>query len=374
MGRLRGQTPYAGDDDTMPRTGPRWFIIMCNPTRNWVYKSLVKPVHDYKMGISNPNLFVNPNTGEPWIEIFEGSTYANAGNLEKDFIQGLEARYKGQMKSRFLDGGWEAYEGLIYPDYRQNVHMLDYEDMLELYERIIRFGGNRDNILEGYDHGVAKPACYLFGFTNPVGDVFIMDGFYEKEQSISTSARMMRDTRLKYGFGNGIQAASFQSASDLKVLADPSIFRRVSGNSATVGTTTSGLFREHDIKMIRGNNDVLNGIAKVQSYLYIDPYHRHPVDTTIVGAPRIYFSKHLEFIDSEISDYYWKKDTAGEYEDVPTDRNDHAMDTIKYILSKRPRVATFRAGSKPSVLPVKYSHWREQPEMAQASGKKHRYG
>ena len=48
LGRLRGMTPYAGDDPTMPRTGPRWFIVTANPTRNWFYKKLIRPYQLYK--------------------------------------------------------------------------------------------------------------------------------------------------------------------------------------------------------------------------------------------------------------------------------------------------------------------------------------
>ena len=32
MGRLRGNTEYSGDDPSMPRVGPRWFMATLNPT------------------------------------------------------------------------------------------------------------------------------------------------------------------------------------------------------------------------------------------------------------------------------------------------------------------------------------------------------
>jgi phage terminase large subunit len=97
LGRLRGSAVYEGDDDTMPRTGPRWMMLLCNPTRNWVYRKLIKPLHDYKRGIMNPDLLIDVNTGEPMIELFEGSTYTNKENLPEDFIQTLEAAYKGDI-------------------------------------------------------------------------------------------------------------------------------------------------------------------------------------------------------------------------------------------------------------------------------------
>lgn len=381
LGRLRGQTPYnpVDDwDDTMPLTGPRWFIVMCNPTRNWVYRKLVKPIHDLAAGISNPDLMVDEETGKPLIEIFEGSTYDNAANLPEDFISTLESTYKGQMKSRFLKGEWGAYEGLIYPDYNPSVHMIPHHEMEMYYNELVRYGGASHNILEAYDHGIAKPACYLFGFTDYSGDVFVLDGFYEKELSIAQIAKAIRTTRREYGFSSEF-VPGFMGTDDLKILADPSIFRRVTGNAKTVGTTTSGLFRDEGIRMVRGNNDVLNGIAKVQSYLYIDPYHKHPIYTDesgkpLVGAPRVYFSKKLAFIDQEIVDYYWNKDTRGEYEDVPMDRNDHAMDAIKYMFTSKPRVATATMRNSPRVLPDRLTRWQEQPEMATTNTKGHRYG
>ena len=112
LGRLRGMTPYDGSDTNMPVTGPRWFILTTNPTRNWVFRELVKPIHELKLGhISDKLLCETDENGKmifenrlpkPIIEIFEGSTYENKDNLEADFIKTLESSYKGQMRSRFL--------------------------------------------------------------------------------------------------------------------------------------------------------------------------------------------------------------------------------------------------------------------------------
>jgi len=362
LGRLRGQTLYAGNDPTMPSTGPRWFIVMCNPTRNWVYRKLVKPLHDYEKGIPNSDLLCDTE-GKPIIELFEGSTYDNAANLPEDFIATLESTYKGQMKSRFLDGKWGAYEGLVYPEYDPTIHQIKHDDLVEYYQQQVHIGAYA-NVLEAYDHGLAKPACYLFSFTNHVGDVFVIDGYYQAEQTIKQLATKIKQIRQLYGIGLNDE----EDADIPKVLADPSIFRRSTGNASTVGITTAGLFKDEGVQMQRGNNDKLNGIAKVQSYLYIDPYHRHPITGSPGGAPRLFISSKLEFIDHEIVDYYWKKDTAGEYEDEPTDRNDHAMDAIKYLLTNRPRVATYKINRKQSPIPNKLRRWREA-EMAETTSR-----
>jgi PBSX family phage terminase large subunit len=368
LGRLRGSTPYQGDDETMPSSGPRWVILMCNPTRNWVYRKLVKPLQDYAIGIINPDLLWDEDAGRPMVELFEGSTYENAANLPADFIKTQEASYKGQMKERFLLGKWGAYEGLVYPDYDPQVHMLDHDLMLNYFQQLVGFG-SYGNIIEAYDHGIAQYACYGFAFTDHYGNVFILDGYYEKEKTIRFLADSIKGIRKEYGYEEDQFGSNDDSNS--AVLADPAVFRRTSGNSQTVGTTVAGLFADNGIKMRRANNDILAGIAKVQSYLYIDPSHPHPILEGQHG-PRLYISKKLTFLDAEFADYYWKKNNVtGDNEDAPIDRNDHAMDMVKYLMTYRPRVASFHMPKL--AVPKKYRQWRERGE-ANPNSRKHRYG
>ena len=361
LGRLRGQTTYQGEDQTMPTTGPRWMILMCNPTRNWVFRKLIKPLQDLKNGLKNDDLLVDADTGLPMVELFEGSTYDNKDNLPADFIKTQEAAYKGQMRSRFLLGEWGAFEGLVYPQYDPSVHLIDHDVMLEYYQECKDF--TNIGIIEAYDHGIASPACYLYAFADPYGNVLILDGLYEKEMTVSVASREIKNIRKRY---------DFDVPEEHRIMADPAVFKRTTGSSKTIGTTTSGLFKENGIRMERANNDILNGIAKIQSYLEYDAMHKHPI-TGNPNAPYLYVSTKLTFFDHEIVDYFWKKDTAGEYEDVPMDRNDHAMDTLKYLLTRRPRIATFKPVRMP--VPKRYTRWSEQGGSGKQSDRRsHRYG
>lgn len=350
LGRLRGSAKYTGDDPTMPITGPRWMILCCNPTRNWVYRKLVKPLHDYAKGIMNPDLLVDTETGKPMIELFEGSTYENKENLPEDFIQTLEAAYTGQMRTRFLMGEWGAFEGLVYPQYRNDVHLLDPKDMYDYLADLVGSGFS-PTVLEAYDHGIAKPACYSLAFADHAGNVFELEGFYEKERTIEWLANEIKDRRRRLHNSLGFVEDDFAP-----ILADPAIFKRTSGNSRSVGVTVSGLFRENNIIMTRANNDIVSGIAKVQAYLEIDATHRHPI-TGEIGSPRLFFNRELTWNDSEIVDYYWKKDTAGQPMDEPNDKNDHAMDKTKYLLTHRPKIAKFIKRERK--LPGRYMRWSE---------------
>lgn len=374
LGRLRGMTPYIGDDPTMPRTGPRHFVITSNPTRNWVYKELIKPVHVYnETGIIQANLLCERDDQEQpildadgkanlMIGVVEGSTYENKDNLEPDFIKTLENTYRGSMRTRFLDGGWAAYDGLIYPHFDMMTHVIPYSDIMD-YLGDLQQQFYDVNFIEGYDFGIAVPSCYLCGFADAWGNIFIVDGFYEKGEDMPVedqrdAIKQLRDT---YGIrGNPA------------IMADPAIFRRTSASKRTVGQSTADILYDggNGVRVVRGNNDIHNGIIKVSAYLAPMRMHAHPL-TGEHGAPHMYFADTLEFVENEFGTYMWKTNSRGEREDVPRDKDDHAMDTIKYILSRRPEIARLPKYVKPSV--PSYMKW-QQRDVTPPNARSHRYG
>lgn len=359
LGRLRGMASYIGDDPTMPRTGPRWFVITCNPTRNWFYRKVVRPLHEFKAtGRRSNDLIVDSATGQPIVELFEGSTYENAENLEPDYIATLEATYRGQMRERFLLGRWAAYEGLVYPEWNDDVHVLPHDLIVDHYNRLM-LSSFVPSVYEAYDHGIAVPSCYLWGFADDRGNVFLVDGHYAAETSIEEHAHLIKATRELY-----------DSDRARRVLADPSLFRRHVGDKRTVGKTVADLFWECGIGMEPGNNDKMNGVHKVKQYLTVQKNRPHPIYEGIIGSPCLYVSDRLDWFSAEINDYYWKKNTAGEQIDEPIDKNDHALDTTRYILSRRPKLAVFVKRVEPIKPWMKWSEYETTTQREKA----HRYG
>jgi hypothetical protein len=159
IGRLRGQTPYrpsGEEDETMPPTGPRFFMMGLNPSQNWTYRKLVKPVLEYNQsGRKHEDLIVSPKTGEPIIEVFESDTYANRKNLAPDYIETLEATYKGQMRERYLLGKWAAFEGLVYSTFDTSKHLLKRSFALDYLQTLVA-GNVKVRPLEGYDYGIVS--------------------------------------------------------------------------------------------------------------------------------------------------------------------------------------------------------------------------
>lgn len=359
MGRLRGSARYIGDDPTMPATGPRWMILTANPSMNWVYHKLVKPVYEFqKKGEITEDLIVDPSTQLPMIELFEGSTYENSLNLSQDYITGLEATYKGQQRERYLMGGWAAYEGLVYPGFDERIHVVEHGALMSHLRE--RAGVLRSNFLRGfspragYDYGLASPACYLQAAVDPeYGICYVYDGFYEKEYKLDDQSNHILALQLEHrGVYNGNAARPFSYP---PTYADPAIFRRGSER----GSVISDIFTNAGVSMFRGANSIHSGIAKITELLAEDEYLINPF-TKKESCPRLILSSKVQFLAAEFTSYYWKKNAYGNYTDEPTDKDDHALDALKYLLTGMPKVEELRAIGKQR---QQIYSWREKDEV-----------
>lgn len=350
LGRLRGSTPYrpVDDDDlSMPRTGPRWFLFGVNPTRNWVYKDLVYPHLQYKdHGIKRKGLLLDEKTGDPLMYLVEADIYSNAINLEADYINSLEIAYKGQMFDRFVKGKWAAYEGLVYGEYNQSVHTLSRDRAMEyLQECIDRHV--KLVVLEGYDFGLTAPSCYLLAFIDDFGRVIIIDGYHRENFPYDEQPAHIKEIRARYAGLLRVKNA---------IKADPAIFRKAVIAKVSTGSSLAKLLGDLGLSLRPAQNDILPGIAKVTSYFNGKTGVPH-LATGEPDGPMLYYVNDLSFIDDEIGSYYWKKNPQGDRIDEPVDGNDHALDTIKYMLSDLPDPAKIVLPK--NKLPQGWMQWQE---------------
>lgn len=355
FGRLREQTAYRppsgeDEDDTMPSDGPRWMVLTCNPTHNWLFKKIVQPYIIWRdRGVKTANLMVD-EAGVPIIDLFEGPTTDNASNLPVDYIATQSSILKGAMRQRFFEGKWAAYEGLVYPTFEDTNNKLP----RALMEQYLMDCLERDVIVkvrEGYDFGLTSPTCYGFSFIDDMGRVFLLDGFYEPNLDYREHPSRIFEIRAKYPMLDVTEP----------VYADPSIFRRqvispAQGVSITANTTVAKLLADLQLKTKPASNDVVSGIAKVTAYINPTPELEHVVTGMRPGS-RLYVCEDLEWFFNEVNDYYWKKNPQGQNVDEPVDNNDHAMDMLKYMLSKLPHPSEIVIN--PTKLPPAWMRWHE---------------
>jgi len=355
FGRLREQTIYRPpndepDDETMPGDGPRWMVLTCNPTHNWLFKKIVQPYIIWRdRGVKVSNLMVD-ETGTPIIDLFEGPTTDNAYNLPKDYINTQSSILKGAMRERFFEGKWAAYEGLVYPTFEEATNKLSRVTMEQyLIDCIAR--DVKVQAREGYDFGLTAPTCYGLSFIDDGGRVFLLDGFYEPNCDYREHPSRIFAIRAKYPM------LDFTDP----VFADPAIYRRqvvspAQGVTITANTTVAKLLTELGLKIKPAANDIVSGIAKVTAYINPDPALEDVVTHNRPGT-RLYVCEDLEWFFEEINDYYWKKNPQGQNIDEPIDNKDHAMDMLKYLLSKLPHPSEIVVN--PARLPPAWMKWHE---------------
>jgi hypothetical protein len=341
----------------MPSSGPQWVMLTANPSHNWFYKELVQPYLLWlKTGQRTEKLLVYEDTKLPILELFESDTYANKSNLSDDYIRTLEATFKGQMRDRYLLGKWVAFEGLVHPDYDHVTHTLTRKDA-EHYLADCLLHHVQVQVIEAYDFGIVSPSCYLLAFVDHMGRVIVLDGYYKTDFSYDKQPDEIRRIRAKYSgmlMFNG------------RIHADPAIFKKVvvAGLRET-GSTIAKLFEEMGLWMRPASNDIVTGIAKVNSYLN----GRKGIPHIITGedpGPLIYFCDDLPFIQDEFNTYYWKQNPLGQRIDEPADTNDHAMNTLKYMLSYLPDVS--KIVTPKEALPKKWMQWHEVEMGDRSSG------
>lgn len=374
LGRLRGSTEYTGTDDTMPRTGPRMMVLSCNPTLGWPYKRIVKPYHNFKAGKIDYDLIcvTDAETGlpvldaegkqQPLVAVFEASTYENAQNLEPDFIQTLEATYRGKMRDRYLLGKWVAFEGVVYEEFDENVHVVPYEYMMA-HLRSIRADGYELVPIEGYDFGITEPSCYLIGVTDMEGSVYLLDGFYERELPVPEQVKKINEKRPLY-------ISPDTPEYEMWMWADPAVMVRTAGGQSA-GISVMERFRREGIHMRLANNAIHQGILRVKEMMHIQQHKLNPF-TSAYGCPSLFIADTLQFVRDELAVYRWKR---GAHNDTPVDKpvdvNNHAMDAMRYMLTAdtpRPR----RVRKQPKPLNMKLRRWHEH-DNALSDHRQHRY-
>jgi hypothetical protein len=374
MGRLRGNTDYVGDDPDMPRTGPRQMILSANPSLGWLYKELVKPLHDFRAGRDNDRLIcLRDGDGktildaagkkQPLVDVFEASTYDNAQNLGADYLQGLEATYTGKMRDRYILGKWVAFEGTVYDEFDSNIHVVADEFLREHVQQLRALYRYNMGVAEGYDFGIAEPSCFLHAQTDAEGNIYLLDGFYEKEMGIAEQASLIKGIRTEHDIYASVDDARF-------IRADPAIFRRTNASTSGAGPSTASLFQDEGIIMQRGNNNILNGILKVKAYLRVEKSRINPF-THAYGAPKLYVSDKLSWMIDEFETYRWKRNRDDSSADSPVDAKNHAMDALKYLLSEAPAPAII-AKRRNVLHPVVHS-WTEHDAQSR-NARSHRYG
>ena len=219
----------------------------------------------------------------PWLDKQEVETLTSA--LDKD---SLESRRYG----RFAEA-----EGAVYPEFDQNVHVIQPFDIPKEWQDCVSI-----------DPGLNNPLACLFFAVDWDGNVYVTAEWYARGRDVDYHARHICDLADKLDWHRdkeGRLRGYIDSAANQRTLASEK--------------NVTELFFERGLALSpKVCKDVFAGIARVKSYL-------------IEGRLKI-FSNCVNLI-REFKSYWWGSG------DNPIKKDDHALDALRYYIMTRPQAA-----------------------------------
>ncbi len=239
--------------------------------------------------------FVEPyRQGTETTTRFIPCNYKDNPFLNREYVDYLEG-LTGDLAKMWRDGDWDVFEGQAFPTWRHDRHVIE---PFEIPAHWVRKTGT--------DWGYAKPFCTLWGAVDPdTGRVYIYREVYEAGLSDQTQARTVN----QYSVGENI----------VRYFADPSMWTKSEKQQGFI-TSTADEYRAEGVILTQAQNDRMAGKRKVDRLLSDMPD----------GKPGLQvFSTCYNLIRTLPSLPYDKTHV----EDVDTDAEDHAYDSLRYLLS-----------------------------------------
>jgi len=259
----------------------RCFYGSCNPAgHDWLY---------YRWKI-NEMMREAGESYNPQYRLFEAKTYENI-YLPKDYIEELMT-YPEQWRKRYVECSWDNFEGLVYNEYNEAIHLID---------EFVPNDSHEYQYIHILDYGYVNPTAILYAaYDKTTKEVILYKEFYKSGMIIPDIANEYR--------------ASDPHWKEAYRLADPSIYKTdKDGQSIYTDFLRQGIF------WARANNEKAKGINRVNTFF---------------KQGRLKVCKSLVNFRREIGDYRWKEANLFGNKNAPEEpikSKDHLMDCLRYL-------------------------------------------
>lgn len=299
--------------------GDFWITMTPVDGITWIYEKLYEPniklpEEDRTIGIIEISTFDNPHIKEQAL---------------RTFAQGIGD--EEEIGTR-LGGGFIQQGGRVYPNFdptKGGTHVL--AEPIESPKDM--FPSSSWLWIMSLDSGIKNPTSVHWYAVNQYGFVIAFDEWYKEGLVVKQHAQHIKQIIASHGRFPDI------------LVADPSIKRR----DASTGTSVQLEFQKAGLSFTLGNNDKRPGIDRVRTYfnpmllsagLGFEPHPLFPEAN--IEYPGIRISPKCEKLIWEGKLYRFKtyankklNDERNPYEE-PNEKNDHAMDDLRYALMTRP--------------------------------------
>ncbi len=238
------------------------------------------------------------NSDEVWYEFME---WGDNPYLSSDEVEELTKTLSSdQLESRRY-GRFKSGTGLVYPEFDENVHVIEPFDIPKEWQ---------DNI--SIDPGLNNPLSAHWYAVDYDGNVYVIAEHFEAGKDVTYHSNRIKEicNRLNWKkTRDGRIEALIDSAANQKTLA--------------LNKSVSELFYEQGVLVNpKVNKDLFSGIQRVKQYLNLNKV-----------APRLYIFKNCVNLIRELKGYFWGDG------DTPKKADDHALDELRYYLMTKPSLA-----------------------------------
>lgn len=199
----------------------------------------------------------------------------------------------------------EYAEGAVYPDFLK--HVMDDEDWNPNWKMYL-----------AHDPGIRDPAAVMLtGYDENTGDLYIVDEYYKTDKVLTEIANEIKKMIRPIPVGMLSQP-----------LIDPSAAKRSQINARTY---KQQMMLEHELNFKLANNNIVDGIAKTRDMMFNGKIHifRSCKNTIKEGCEYRYPTPEERSRNRNIGD-------------TPIDKNNHLMDTLRYIIQDLPYNLAFK--------------------------------
>ncbi len=257
------------------------------------------------LGLSDEELFARGY--KKWTRIFIPGRLKDNPSLEQDGAYRAQLMMQGdKTRKALLDGVWDAIDGQFFEEWDASVHVTPWFKVPEHCRRWMAM-----------DWGTADPYCCLWAAELDDGRVVVYDELYGQHSSGEENRGTLENASqvaLKIRERERLRGEFITER-----YADPTIFSKM-GHEVTIG----GLFASEGVVFQpSGRRDKEGRIALFREYLKV-----------VNKNSRIVFMNNCRNTIRTIPMMMFDKNNSLQFD---TKLEDHAVDTVLYLLSKNPK-------------------------------------
>ena len=201
-----------------------------------------------------------------------------------------------EIRKAWVDGDWDVFEGRAFPTFNPTRHVIEPQALPAYWPK-----------WRATDWGYANPFCCLWLCKNPDnGRVYVYREVYYAGLTDRKQAKLIMEVTPEDNVS--------------LTFADPSMWTRK--NVQDVVTSTADEYAAVGLPLIRGDNDRMSGKRKIDRLLELLPD----------GQPGLLIMKNCPHLIEQLGGLARDKHRV---EDVDTDQEDHAYDTLRYGLTSQ---------------------------------------